>query len=579
MATTNSASPQGLDIQALLGSALEFKQSNDQATQGLVSNSKRAQEITEAEAELYRTMGDTAVIIDSARNTAALDTQNSRVRAATALGTNLKASGEVLTALSQSIQIQYAERESALTEIERKKNISLLEDPLGWINAQINMNSDIDRHNIADARLANATAQYQELNKLTQSAVVTQNAIDESITAASVKASADNTRAAAELKAKDEEIKGLVYNSDGIKAALAGANNKFSANNTIFSARKAEESSRVALAHLAMSREKFSWEKEEKDKGKQADQFLIDKINSGARLRMGEAAEIILPGSVRANTVLSLLKSNSPAGKQFQEDYMIADQSAVAGTKILAPSPARAIEVLNTMPVKLAPIQEQVRAVLEEAKNAVAGQIAAGTIDGKNRDAVNTALNSTARAMVEAQARKINSPDNIFNIPTVRTLIKDSPVVANLAITKKLLAPLAVAGSDLSNPDQVFSLVAKGLQDKTISYPEALELSTIYQTGVGVNMEERQLPSLGLTPKWSYNVPVTVDNTTPFNGKQIVDLTKPDALGRAFNKYLVNQAQVEFTKELFVRPTYKTGEMAGGIKYAPSGFGNTGKPE
>jgi hypothetical protein len=562
-----TSAPQGLDITELLKAAFETKQANDQATQGLVSNAGKAEAISDANVRLQETMGESAVIVQRAKDTAALETQNNRARAATDLGTNLKESSQILTSLAQTIATSYADRDAALSRIEAKRSISVLEDPLGWINAQFEINDDIRAHNVADERLANATKYYADANALTQTAVATQNAIDQPLTQASVDAASQATAAAAQVKANQERERGLIYNNEGIKAALQGATTGFSLAQSEFSARKAEESSKLALAHLAMERERFNWQKEEKLTAKGADTYLIDKINAGIKLRLGDSAELIAPGTTRANTVLSLLKSNSPAGKQFQEDYMIGDQSAVAGTKVLAPSPARAIEILNTMPVKLSPAQEPVRALLEEARSIVATAIDSGQIDGKNQAARNEALNKTAQKLLNDQAKKINSPDNVFNVPSVRALITNSPLVAELGITKKILGPLAAAGSDLSDPNQVFGLVAQALTDKKISYPEALELATIYRTGVAVNMEARQLPALGMAPKWSYNVSVTTNPVTAFGGKEVVDLSKPDSVGRALNKYLAKQASMVFD----------TNVANEGISI-PEGFQGSGKP-
>lgn len=567
-----------LNLNPILSQVSKTNQSIDTATSQLVDVYKSQQAGYDANAAIISAMGSNAVIIESAKQSADLATQQARLKAANNLGTNYRDQGEVLSSLSETISTEYAKKDQALQAIEAKQSVSFFDDPLSWISNQFTINDDIDKHNAADARLTAAQDQMQKLNTLTQSTIVTQNQLNESVTAASIKATTDNLALKAQADANLQKIQGQVYNADAIKAALSADKEKLQNTFSVFSAQKQEQQVEIALAHLALSREEFSWKQEEKNKGKQEDSYLLEQINAGRKLRMGDQADLILPGSTRAGTVLSLLKSNSPAGKEFQDDYMIAQQSQVSGTRMLAPSAAKAIELLNSgVPVKLVPAQESVKGVLNSALSQIQDQIAKGTLDPKNRDAVNSALNKAAKGIVDSQGAKVvpGDADNIFNIPSVNTLIANSPTLQKLPVVQKVIAPLVATGADLTDPNKVMGALTDAIKSGKISYSDALEATSIYQVGVRSNMEAKQLTSLGITPKWSYNVSVRTDPEAVFGGTEVVDLTKPDALGRALNK---SMSRTAFRESVYNLNPFNTGVDVGQALKGTDIPPNTGFP-
>lgn len=552
-----------LDLNPILAQTAKTNRALTSGTKELQGVYNGAKSYTDANADLYKTIGDNTNIIETTKQNAELATQQARTQAANKLGTNYKDQGEVLSALADTISEQYKVRDAALAEIQKKQSTNFLEDPLGWVVNQFTINDDIKAHNVADERLANAQQQYQTLNTLTQSAITTQNALTESITASTIKAGADNISAQAAIKANDEKLKGVVYNAEAIKSAMQLSKDQLNNSFQVFNAQKQEQQVEIALAHLALSREEFSWRKEEKVKGQQDDAYLIDLINEGRKQRLGPQADLLTPGTARANTALSLLKSNSPVGQEFQVDYKIGEQSRATGVKVLAPSPAQAIEMISTMPVNLAPAQAPVKELLDQARENVAKTIVA--TGEKDKAVIAANLNAEVKRLVEEQSKKIVTGDssNIFNIPSIQTLIKND-AVKDLPVVKAVIAPAVANGADLTDPNKVFALAATAMKEGKISYAQALELSTIYQSGVRVNMEAKQLSSLGIVPKWSYNSQIQTNPVSPFGGKQIVDLTKPDAVGRALNKYLSSAALAESID--YINPVNKGIDLAGAVR-------------
>lgn len=548
------ANPQGLDISSILAAGANFQQGVASGAVGLQKNAASQETLTQSNADLLTTIGTNAVIIDAAQKQSDLVLQQTKNAGATALQTNLKVQSEYRDHLVNTILTEGANYDSLLKKVEEKSSISLLDNPVGWILANLTVDDDKAAADATGKRLSAAKQQMLDLNTITQSQSRTQTELAEPITAASIKASADNISLVATQKANEERIKGITYNSEGIKAALnadaAIMQNQYS----MFGAQKAQEQAEIALAQLERARQEFDWKKAEKEKGEQADAYLIDKINKGAQLRLGEGYVPIPYGSVKANQIISLIKSNSPAGKQFLEDYQIAEQSEMTGTRVLAPSPARAIDMLNTMPVKLSPAMTPVKRVLDQALGDAQTAAQIGKLDIKNKEAVQAFLNKRSQELIDSQAVNIKpgDADNVFQIPGLRELISNSPTLQKLPLVDKVIAPAIAAGADLSNPDLVFSAVVQAIRDRKISYAEALDLTTIYHTGVNTTLAARQLTSVGLVPRYSYNTSITTNPAGVFGGREVIDLTKPDRVGRAINKLFALQVSTDLARD----PTY-----------------------
>ncbi len=144
-------------------------------------------------------------------------------------------------------------------------------------------------------------------------------------------------------------------------------------------------------------------------------------------------------------------------------------------------------------------------------------------------------INARVQSKFDSKAANINPQDasNPYNILSFNALAEQSPTVANLALYQKVFKPRADVGEQLNDPNKAFEAVVTALTKKVITFPEALELSTIYHVGVANNLAQRNMQGVaGVTPKLSYNATVLTDKDK-FGSARIIDFTKPDALARA----------------------------------------------
>ncbi len=546
-----------IDISSVLENADQFTKQGVQAGNELFNLSLNAAVVSSDDAKVYSAIGANSAIIDSAKQNAELTTQTMKIKGANLLGTNLKAQGEMVSGLSQTILEQYALKDAAAKEIQKKQSVGLFDNPLEHIINLFTVNDDIDKHNAANERLVSAETQLDNLNRLTQSTNLTQSQLTESITAASVDASAKNTALTAQLNANKATKEALAYNADGISKALSVSKEILSTQFNGLNAQNAQTNVGIALQHLELSRQEFDWRKDEKkiadqarDKNTDIDNYAMDRINDGLQ-RMG--MQPIPKGSPRAGNALALMKAGSGAGAIYAEAFKISNDSELAGgATILAPSPARAVELLHSVPIKLTSAQGPVKDILDSATATVAAAGQAGTIDLKDKAVREAAINKAAITTLANQARKIIPGDNsnVFQIAPLGALINAAPELQTLPVVSKVIAPALAAGSDLSNPDTVFHTAMVAMDKGQISYEEMVEgLSYVYQRGVKVNLEARQLQSLGLNlePKkkgdpsmMTFNVPISTGNLATFGmgGKTTIDMTNVVDISREVNKML-----------------------------------------
>lgn len=488
-------------------------------------------------------IGANSALIDSTKQLAEMQAQQEKIKKAAELGIVPGKATDVLTGLADVIGQAFQEKTAAQAEIATKRSVSMLSDPVQWLMNQFTVNQDIEKHNAADRKLDAATQQYERVNRLTQTTATTQTALAASVTAATIQAGADNIQAQAQLLSTKAIKDGLIYNAQGIKQILDIKNQDLSISFSVLNAEATNQRLNLEMENAARQREQWEWKKQEKDLLERDDNAIVESINRGGLMRMGDQYTPLKAGTAAANNAIALLKSNSPVGKTFQEDYLRGQQG------ILAASPAQALDMFKTQPVNISPAQLPVRRVLEAALQAT--QATPG-FDPKNRAAVEQTINAQTRAIVDQQVANIQPEDenNVFNIPAMAAVIKQVPELANLPVVQKLLAPRISAGDSLNRPDDLFQTVAKGVQEGKITYNEALDTVYLYQRGVALNLAARNLENFGITTsapnsKYSYRTRITTHPETPFGNKEIVDLTKVDTFARALNTYMAQQYEIK----------------------------------
>lgn len=509
----------------------------------------QAADASKQAADLNIDLGANAALIEQVRLAGQLETQSARDKAAADLGTDYRLQGQKLTELSDQIHSSKSRMDAASAKIREKQSVSFFDNPLGWLVNQVSVNSDIDEYNLAEEDSNRAHNEYIRLNQETQSAAATQNAISHSISEASVKAATDNIALTARQKQLEGTAQALGYNALQIKTAYEMDGQKLQYEFSTFNARKAEEQNKIALAHLQLAKDEAQTRVTERLKKEGAESDIIDSINKGRTARLGPQAQLIVPGSMEANKIIEIVKSNSPFGKQYMDDYNSGEQFKASGIKTISPSPADFADMVSRKVPIYAPGSEPVQQfIMDQASQVAAEAKQSGTT---KPEAVKAALNSRVESEIARQAKNIDwsSQKNLFNLPNYGDYI-NSPTLKDLPVVKNVIAPIVQAGGDLTDPNKLIAVVGQAVIDKKITYGQALEATTVIQQGVAINAAQKQFMTLGIVPPRSYNVEVK-QGTGVFSRSAIVDLTKPDQFGRALIKYTLTAkgpGSVEFNR-------------------------------
>ncbi len=541
-------------LSELLSNVASFKKGSEiattQAIQLLGQQSAKSAEIT----DIFKQQATDDAAVASAKLAAEMETQLSRTKAANALGTNLKDSTEVVTALAQDAAIAYENKRMALNSYREKEAINFLDDPLGYVKAQLLIHRDISAHNVANAQLQQAETRLASINQLTQTTVQTQNAIAEPLTAASVAAATRNAAVVANVNAKKSEIDTLSYSTAAIDRALNSSKEVLSVEFQAQGAKNAARSLQLSEENAAQNRIEFSYRQAEyqdrmADKKAQDDlgKSVVDTVELGRKALMG--SKYVPMDDMSGKMVIGALKSKGTLSAETQVYYEAGQRSRFEGKVMIGATPAKAATTIMAVPIELNPTQVPIKNLLSQANSDLAAgidQAARGGkdinpvfagVNPKDKTSVDKAFNGRAQQLLNSYGAEVkpSDPANPYQIASVNQLYTNSPTVRNLPVVKKVFEPLMKTGVQLTDPKQIVFLVGEALAKGKITHNEALELSTVYHVGVSANMAMRNFEGFGLQPSNKYNARVEI-NPNAFQSTEVIDLTKPEQLSRALMK-------------------------------------------
>ncbi len=538
------------------------------STSMLLGNSIKEQSIQDIIAESQNQVAKDKSAIVQQEGVAALKAQNTRLKIANKFGTDVNAQTNVIDALVNTSAQAYADRDAALSEITKKQSVTIFDNPLEYIMNRFTINADIAKHNAADARISNAEQRITQLNADTDSTIKVNKQLDESLTQATLEAATRLAASQANDAALKAKLDGIRNNSQGIKDVMAASKESLTNSFSLYSAAQSQEHLKQSMSSLELQRARFENEKEEFatkrtgiEDAKQFDSSLLDNVNKGLVITGGKPLD-----NVTGKQALALMKGNSPLAKQYYDLYQIGQQSAQEGRPVIATSIGNAAQILSELPVKITPAQMPVKNLINAARDEfVSRRNTVGTpesqIDKNDRAAINKAISDIGNSMFAQKAANIDPADgtNPFHIGSINQLGEVSEIVRALPIYQKVFASKVSAGVQISDPKVIFQMTVDAFRRKDITYNEALELATIYHVGVGLSTAAKQFSAFGIVPPLSYKAQVPIGTSGNFAGGAVIDFTKPDILGRAFNKAFVESYLAESVNLKIQSGTYIPG--------------------
>jgi hypothetical protein len=421
-------------------------------------------------------------------------TQQTNLKVAQTLGTDAGSAGWLIGDMGKRVIAADKEAQQALEVVRNKQSINFLDNPIGFLYGQATINSDIDVYNgaVRKADLAKDTA--QKLESMSQASFVTQNAIEQSVTDASIKSGAILKGYEFGRQANLAQLEGLRTNLTGLQQAVKATAESIDMKFKGLAAVNQDRAYQVSLAHLQLSREQFNLAKAAKADALDQDTLVAKYISKGFFNLSGQPLD-----PVRAKEMVMLYKSGQPDIREMfssgMQSYMISSDGKQS---VISTSPYDAATSFGRGLVQNMPeAQKQVGEYLVEQRRAFANPAIQNKlqIDPKDKTAQERAFNEFIRTNATQAAA---NGTGIYAPTSLETVAKSNPNMANLAVWKTVLAPMAAAGVKLDDPNLVAGAVSKAVQAGTLSYNDALKLPTMYNAGIEINNMSRNWISTGM---------------------------------------------------------------------------------
>jgi hypothetical protein len=532
-----------------LASQVQQANQNSQAFANVATDAAtQSTQLAGQKADLETGLGRAQAAVATTEETAKLALQKRNYQAADLFGTNPDTTSYIIGQLKDKSDAAFAERESALADIKQKQSINLLDNPLGFIVAQATINSDIERHNTADAEVTMYDDRIKELNSLTQTQAITNNATAISTSTANIADKAVVASAAANIAALDAKAQGLHWNVQFLQAANSASREQLTSAFQLHAARQSEAQLAIAQQHLAMTREEFEWKKDQKTKNEQEDGFLITNIQRGYQIATGKQ----FTGS--PSEALMLYKAKDPAVTAW---YANGRMSESTGMSILATNPMDALLLAGKKVIVpnagTRPVIEKFADYASTFKATPEAQQALANASKDKGASYEQAFTSYVNKQLQVEATNADR-SSILRIPSLDTYIPSNPTLANSPLWVKVLKDAAI---DKSDANALFATTTAAMREGKISYVDALDLQRYIAAGVLANGATKNFAGLGVVQPKSY----TVRLNTGSGGSSSVNMADPNALATAFNQVEARRVAAKFSGRGDTGPGFANGDV------------------
>lgn len=484
-------------------------------------------------------MADSAALITSTLGLGKLTVEQSNLKAAQSVGADPSDVMGLQAKDAETLLAAQTKREAALAKVNAKQSISFMDDPLGWIGAQFTINDDITEYNAANNVAANVEANISERAKFVDAQYQSNLRSQQTVTAASVQASADQAKNEVLLKADDARRQAILYNSTGVKELASMSVQQLQILSTVTDAQTRQEQLQIALDHLALSREEFDWKRQEKAKGDKAAQYVMDTINRGLQIMDPNEPQI----DINSPKAIALISGKLPLDGKLKRAFEIGemnskvDPTGERNTRILGSSPVDFLQTLQFKPA-MAPDQKAGVQLLQETvaqaqdTSQYKALIAAKDIEGAKKF-----LNNAVKESFDLSSKNASNPSSPYALPVIEQILNTTPALQQLPFVQKVLGPAIEGKVPLQDPSRVYAIGLAAVSEGKITLNQlAVDMSVIYKQAQRINIQSKQLVGMGIAPIEAYNV--TIQNGDFIDPK--VNLADPTDVRRLISRDLAS---------------------------------------
>lgn len=473
---------------------------------GIATNVEKAGQLS-ADAELVRLQGE-------------LNTQNARVKAANAFGTNVNAQSDVITSFAEQMRMD------AIKLVDAQKNVSrieagsdLLGNPMGWLEDLLTGDGARAERDALAAAFDTKSKLVQNLNAATQSTVATQNAISETLTTKSIKDLAQAKLLTSQNEAAEARIAAAKYGVASIEALQAMGSQNFNRTLAGYNAIKQDEQWRLARA------DRLEAQKERKA----IDKDLSTMLESVNTFRQTFGQRPLTAEYVKRNW--NDVEFRRSVNEMEQAGWRIQDNGG-STEGVLGSTPAQTWAAVSSGQIETPPSWKPSVEVLDQSSRILSSEMqAAGAKDPTTgmvtptpvlgltakitdskvmQDAYNKIVDNSAKA-----AQSLIKPDtgNPYEIPPISNIFEsptaDARALRDSAFGRDVLGALVQTGVPKPTPQLVIATALEQVDQGKLSFKDANDgIGAYFEAGLGVVNATGGFTTTNVPTSSTYNVSI-----------------------------------------------------------------------
>lgn len=509
----------GFDLGSIITQATQLTGAQTQQAQQQADLLTQNQGLANTQAQNISEAGSLTAQAQLIEQQGQLETQKKRVQAANAFGTNVGDVSDIITQIGQSMRataIKLVNKQGEVAQIEA--NSDLITNPVGWLNDLLNGDAARSERDALAAQFDTQQKVAQGLNAQTQSTVQTQNAITETLSAASIQANAEATQKLADAKALDAKIQGNAYGANAIQVMREVGSQNFNRQMQVYN--QVTEDARWQEG-FALRKEQLALTREQRKRGQTEDQYYADAASQVNAYNKTAG----LP-EVSANQVRATLNQSGKIGDLMRDRQAQGFQILESGTtaRVFGDTPSETAARLERDKPNLPASFQPATSILQDSMTLASQRIQQESLDPtkadlkKDKAAQAKIYNDTVVGFAkQAQSNIKSGKGNPYEVVPIATVTSENQVLAQSKFGKVILDTLVATGQPHPTPDLLVATVASSLEKGELSFNEARDgIAQFFSDAVAIKNATGGFLQLGVPMQEGYKTKLEGFNRSLF---------------------------------------------------------------
>lgn len=506
----------------------QIQASNQKMEDNSIAVSDLMQEKADAstqQEQAYRDANSTVEEVRTREN-ALLKAQTANNLAASALGTNMQDSSEIITSLSARLRQATLQAANDKDELYEKLSTNFFDNPASYIVNQFTLGDSINKADASTSRAQGLEQSISNMQKLTQENIQTQNSLAAVKSVATVAEATKAAQAKADAAALTIKMQTIGINIDGInrldkmsieQIAMANTGVGLRVQQEQLALRRTEVLANAEAARVNLERNKLALKNEQMDAAGQAQ--MIQTVQAGFRALNPSLQVPDLPPS----QIVSLLKSKDP---MFDQLYKTGMTSLMSNYPVLGATSGEAAGLVHNTNATLSPAMSTVRDVLKDGFREATTPSPLNPVNLKDPNSINAVATKVINTKLSAMATEIkpNDAHNVYAAPPMQSLLAEATKRGDTNVAKLVAVTGGLKDIEKFDPIQIASLANAAVKAGTMTSVEA-QNATLHLANLAVisNNVNKQFPSVGMPLQDSYKV---IDKSGFFSHKYDMNSAK-----------------------------------------------------